>query len=208
MITKIKKIILTLVLIAGIITILSWNKKAVAPEETSSQSTSPSIPEKVNDSIYDPSRITKKLFGTYVTPQNSPVQPERFSGYHTGVDCETTPAEADIDIPVPAFCDGKLLVGRTAAGYGGVAVQSCILKGRAVTIIYGHLKISSIIAVGTVLKKGDKIGILGKGYSEETSGERKHLHFGIHRGAKINILGYVQKQSDLSVWLDPVQFLK
>ena len=31
---------------------------------------------------------------------------------------------------------------------------------------------------------------------------------GIHLGFDINILGYVQKQSDLSDWLDPVQFLK
>src|SRR5438105_13240780 len=31
-------------------------------------------------------RVTKKFFGTKVSPGNSPVTPERFSGYHTGVD--------------------------------------------------------------------------------------------------------------------------
>lgn len=33
-------------------------------------------------------RITKKPFGVFVTPQNSPVNPERFRGYHTGTDFE------------------------------------------------------------------------------------------------------------------------
>jgi hypothetical protein len=28
-------------------------------------------------------RVTKKPFGIFVTPQNSPVQPERFRGFHT-----------------------------------------------------------------------------------------------------------------------------
>src|SRR3990167_7147055 len=32
------------------------------------------------------SRITKKKFGQYITPQTSPVQPERFTGYHTAAD--------------------------------------------------------------------------------------------------------------------------
>ncbi len=158
-------------------------------------------------SIIDSSRITKKPFGIYITLQNSPVQPEKFSGYHTGADFETTSDEADKDIAVPALCDGTLLVNRTASGYGGVAVESCTLKGQVVTVVYGHLKASSIVTIGTQLKKGDQIGILGKGYSSETDGERKHLHLGIHRGATINILGYVQKQPDLSGWLDPKEVI-
>ena len=41
-------------------------------------------------------RITKKPFGIFITTQNSPVQPERFSGYHTGVDVEYKDAEGRI----------------------------------------------------------------------------------------------------------------
>ncbi|MEK7138257.1 MAG: M23 family metallopeptidase [Patescibacteria group bacterium] len=160
-------------------------------------------------SIFDISRVTKKPFGLYATPDNSPVQPEKFTGYHTGVDFETTPAEANIAIPVPALCDGKLLLKKYTTGYGGVVVQSCTLAGQAVTVIYGHVKLSSVTAtVGQELKRGDIIGILGKGYSTETDGERKHLHLGIHKGTTINILGYVQKKSDLSAWLDPMKFFK
>ena len=174
-----------------------------------SSSATPSSSATSSSSILDPSRVTKKFFGTYVTPKNSPVQPEKFTGYHTGIDFETTAAEAESDVPVPAFCDGVLLVKKYATGYGGVAVESCAIQGRAVTVVYGHLKLASITPrIGQTLKKGDQIAVLGKGYSTETDGERKHLHLGIHIGTVVNILGYVQKKSDLSGWLDPIQFFK
>jgi hypothetical protein len=148
-------------------------------------------------------RITKKHYGTYVTPQNSPVQPEKFTGYHTGTDFEILPGEEDADVEVKAICNGKLLQKRTATGYGGVAVQACTYQGQPITIVYGHLKFTSITpTVGQELAAGDHLGILGKGYSSETSGERKHLHLGIHKGTSINILGYVQSQGALSGWLD------
>jgi murein DD-endopeptidase MepM/ murein hydrolase activator NlpD len=155
------------------------------------------------------SRITKKGFGLYVSPGHSPVSPEKFTGYHTGIDFETTPAEQAIDVPVDAACAGKLLLKKYASGYGGVAVQSCVLDGQSVTLIYGHLRLSSITPnKGDTLAAGQQIAILGTDYSSETDGERKHLHFGIHIGTAINILGYVQKQNDLSSWEDPIQFLR
>ena len=151
-------------------------------------------------------RVTKKTFGLYVTPQNSPVQPEKFTGYHTGVDFETFLGEENKDVPVYAVCDGPLKLRKPATGYGGVVVQSCVLDGQAVTVIYGHLNISSIVGKDQ-LKRGDILGILGKGYSSETSGERKHLHLGIHKGVGIDIRGYVQLRSELSGWLDPMNYL-
>src|SRR3989344_7022766 len=33
-------------------------------------------------------RITKKPFGIYITPETSPVHPDKFDGFHTGVDIE------------------------------------------------------------------------------------------------------------------------
>lgn len=154
------------------------------------------------------SRVTKKPLGIYVSPHHSPVSPEKFTGYHTGVDFETYPNEANQAIPIYAACDGYLLLKKWATGYGGVAVQSCQLNKQAITIIYGHLKLASIIIkIGDQIKAGDQIGVLGQGYSIETDGERKHLHFGIHQGSAINILGYVQKPADLNGWLDPLKFL-
>jgi len=154
-------------------------------------------------------RVTKKPFGIYVTPQNSPVSPEKFTGYHTGTDFETTPAEQNIDVAVYAMCDGKLLMKKYASGYGGVAVQTCVIDNNSVTIIYGHLRLASIIPnVDDTLKAGQQIAVLGTGYSSETDGERKHLHLGIHKGTAVNILGYVQNKNDLGGWIDAMTILK
>lgn len=154
-------------------------------------------------------RVTKKPFGIYITPQNSPVQPERFTGYHTGVDFETFPNEQNIDVPVYAICSGQLLFKGFVSGYGGVMVQSCKLDSQDITVLFGHLKLASItLAKGDQISAGDKIGILGKGYSQETDGERKHLHLGIHKGTAINFTGYVQNQAELNNWIDITKYLK
>lgn len=153
-------------------------------------------------------RITKKPFGIFITPQTSPVQPERFRGYHTGADFEIFPEELNATVPVGAVCSGKLAMKKYASGYGGVAVQNCILNGNPITIVYGHLKLASISAnAGDEIKTGDTIGILGADKSVETNGERKHLHLGFHKGATVNILGYVQSQSELSGWIDPCLYV-
>jgi murein DD-endopeptidase MepM/ murein hydrolase activator NlpD len=148
-------------------------------------------------------RVTKKPFGIKISPQNSPVKPERFSGYHNAVDYEILPGEENADVTISAVCDGKLVVKRTATGYGGVMVQSCTLDGNPVTIIYGHMRLASISKkVGDTITKGEALGVLGSGYSKETDGERKHLHLGIHRGSSINIAGYVQTEAALKDWID------
>jgi len=153
-------------------------------------------------------RVTKKPFGMKVSPTSSPIQPEKFSGYHTGVDFETFPAEDDLEIPIFAICNGILILKKQASGYGGVAVESCQLENKGITVIYGHLNLESIfVGDGGVLYKGKQLGILGKGYSDETDGERKHLHLGIHKGKDINLLGYTQNQNELENWLDITQYI-
>ncbi len=148
------------------------------------------------------SRITKKPFGIKIDPKTSPVQPEKFSGYHTGTDFETTPQEAKQDIKVFALCSGKLLQKRTATGYGGIVVQACNINEQPVTIIYGHIDLKSVsILVGQTINIGEKIAILGD-VGTETNGERKHLHLGIHKGPTINIKGYVQSSAELTQWID------
>jgi len=176
-----------------------------APLPPLQENAAPSPVYKLPPPLPDPlKRATKKPFGLEVSPTNSPVSPERFSGFHTGLDFETFPEEQDRDVPVAAICDGPLLVKRTASGYGGVAVQSCRLDGRDATVVYGHLRLTSINAKsGDRLAVGDRLGLLGRGFSPETDGERKHLHLGIHLGTGINIRGYVSRRSDLAQWLDP-----
>ena len=154
-------------------------------------------------------RITKKQFGIYVSPGNSPVSPERFTGYHTGVDFETFSDEQNTDVSVSAVCGGKVLYKNWVSGYGGVLIQSCKLDNQDITVLYGHLKLVSIAKIpGQDLSASEKIGNLGKGYSTETDGERKHLHLSIHKGTGINLKGYVQSQGELSGWLDALKYLE
>ncbi len=149
------------------------------------------------------SRVTKKTFGTYVTPQNSPVSPEKFTGYHTGVDFETFANEKDATVNIYAVCAGKAVVAGYVGGYGGVVIQRCTLNGQPVTVLYGHLNLTSIKNnLGKQFLQGDKIGILGAGYSYDTAGERKHLHLGVHKGSGIEYRGYVQNKAELSSWLN------
>jgi len=153
-------------------------------------------------------RITKKPFGIHITRVNSPVQPERFSGYHTGTDFEIFPEELTASVSVKAICAGKIIEKRWASGYGGVLVQSCQLKNQPITIIYGHLNLASISQkIGDTLTDGAIIGKLGQDRSTQTDGERKHLHLGVHKGANINILGYVQDPTQLSGWIDVTTIL-
>jgi murein DD-endopeptidase MepM/ murein hydrolase activator NlpD len=153
-------------------------------------------------------RVTKKPFGIFVTPQNSPVSPERFRGYHTAADFEIFPGEENVELAVKAVCGGKLLSKRNASGYGGVAVESCELAGEPIIVVYGHVKLESInYKIGDRISAGDTLGILGAAGSRDTDGERKHLHLGFRKGSAQNILGYVQNKSELSGWLDPCQYV-
>lgn len=152
------------------------------------------------------SRITKKPFGIYITPQSSPVQPERFTGYHTAVDVEYQDQSGDI--PVYAIEDGTITYSNWVSGYGGVLIMKSQIENKSSSILYGHLKQSSLPTVGTEFKKGDQMAILGEGYSNDTDNERKHLHFGILSDDRIDLKGYVQNKSQLSGWVDPLSLFK
>jgi murein DD-endopeptidase MepM/ murein hydrolase activator NlpD len=196
----------------------NWEEKNNNPptitEPPSTQKALPNDPSpKNNNSFQMPidragERITKKPFGIFITPQNSPVHPERFSGYHTGTDFETFPEEADTDVPIYAITNGKVIEKRWVSGYGGVLIESAVYNNSPITIIYGHLNLESINKnAGDTLAAGEKIGTLGKGYSQETDGERKHLHLGIHKGSGIDVRGYVNDKTKLSDWIDAMTIL-
>src|SRR3989344_4019456 len=82
-------------------------------------------------------RVTKKPFGIYITPKNSPVSPEKFTGWHTGADFEIFPGEENKNISVFAICSGKLLVKEFGRGYGGMAVESCGINNQSAMVVYG-----------------------------------------------------------------------
>ncbi|MBN2307307.1 peptidoglycan DD-metalloendopeptidase family protein [Candidatus Peregrinibacteria bacterium] len=178
----------------------SWSSLGMLPPEP---------PEPLSPPLENAAkRVTKKPFGIKISPNDSPVSPERFSGYHTGTDFEILEGEEDKKVTVYAICSGPLALKRDLNGYGGVMVQQCYYGEQEITVVYGHLNLSSIDAeAGDMLEEGQKIGILGKGFSEETDGERKHLHLGIHRGKEVSFLGYVNSAGELSAWLDPEKLI-
>jgi len=155
-------------------------------------------------SIYDKQRISKKPFGLYVSPKSSPVSPEKFTGYHAGVDFEILPLEKPHNVSVTALCSGDVHYTNWVKGYGGVLVQSCVLDGEDITVLYGHLAEDSIPYVrGNDIEKGEFVGTLGIAYSTETDNERAHLHLSVHKGTDVELRGYTENQQDLDNWLDP-----
>lgn len=184
-------------------TVQPANEPSIEASTTTSTSTQNEIRETVAPISRSNERVTLKPFGVRVSPKNSPVSPERFSGFHTGTDFETFPDEQETDIIVQAICEGNILRLGTATGYGGYLVQSCVLNKQDVTIVYGHIRYQSVKKkTGELLHVGDSFAVLGKGYSSETDGERKHLHLSIFKGTSVNIKGYVSRESDLKGWLD------
>ena len=154
-------------------------------------------------------RVTKKPFGIEIHPGSSPVPNDRFDGFHVGVDFETFEDEQDIDVPVFAVCDGRLLYATRARGYGGVAVQACTIDGHDVSVIYGHLDAASVTSrAGDILESGTRIGVLGRGYSEETDGVRKHLHLGLRLDSRDDIRGYVRSATETAQYLDALEYLR
>lgn len=207
-------ILIILVLFAGGVFIY-WKKHSTksVPETSTTPPTVSSAPAPtqptINTSIFAypiadfTNRITKKPFGIYITPATSPVQPERFTGYHTGTDIEYQ--DVGGDVPVYAISDGTIVLSKTASGYGGVFLLE--IAGNH-TILYGHIRPSSLPKVGTQVKKGDQLAVLGTGYSSEADGERRHLHFAVLSTNRLDIKGYVQNKSQLSGWIDPVSLYK
>ena len=166
--------------------------------------------EAVTDKILPPvdnffERVTKKSFGIYITPNDSPVQPERFSGYHTGVDVEFGDATQDVD--VRSIADGTVVFVGRVNGYGGVVAIEYNIKNQQYVAIYGHLKPDFIVVKDQDIVAGQKIGILGQGFTQETDGERKHLHLGLHRGSDLALLGYVPDKQNLNNWEDPLELI-
>lgn len=147
-------------------------------------------------------RITKKPFGILISPETSPVQPENFSGYHTGTDFEIFDSELETEVEVKAICDGEVVESRYINGYGGVTMQSCTVNDKKILVLYGHVDISNAKSSIGTLKKGETISILADDNSYFSDKERKHLHLGIIDSQTINYKGYVESESLLVNWLD------
>jgi murein DD-endopeptidase MepM/ murein hydrolase activator NlpD len=172
-----------------------------SPTPPTTPATESKLVEPINEFF---ARITKKPFGIYITPTTSPVSPEKFTGYHTAVDVEYGDVESDV--LVRAAANGKVVVSRTATGYGGVLVIDH-RPDFSWFSLYGHLDPTSLPRLGTEVLAGDIVGKLAPAFSVQSGGERKHLHFGIIAKSTPDLAGYVQTEAALTGWLDPVAII-
>ncbi len=158
-------------------------------------------------------RITVKNFGTFIDSnfykgKEKLFPHNKFYGYHAAVDLDTDKEEKNINVPVYAVHSGTIVYVGSLDGYGGVILER--LQGEERTALYGHVKISNLgIEIGDEIKPGQIITYLGDEFSKETSGERKHLHFGIYKGADLYFHGHESSQLVLlKKWEDPTEYLK
>ncbi len=142
-------------------------------------------------------RATYKVFGEYYS--------DRFVGWHSGDDVEFV--DTVEEVPVVAIADGTVTRVGTVGGYGGFMSILHTVDGREIHAIYGHIDLSSTsLSVGDAVTRGQFLANLGEGYSSETDGERKHLHFGLYEGSDLRVNGYESSEAGLSKWINPSEF--
>lgn len=147
---------------------------------------------------------TLKTYGQFIAPDSG----DRFSGYHTGDDVEVD--DVSVEVPVNALIASTVVRKQYVSGYGGVVVLEFEDNNIVYHALYGHLDLDSVTAVvGDTIPGGEEFGVLGDHESTETDGERKHLHFGIYQfSGTERFAGYVEQESDLVLWENPVDFFQ
>ncbi|MBZ0328677.1 MAG: aminotransferase class III-fold pyridoxal phosphate-dependent enzyme [Altibacter sp.] len=120
--------------------------------------------------------------------------------YHLGIDF-WLPAGT----PVHTLFDGEVVTATNDAGYkeyGGLVILKHLADGNPFFSLYGHLSVESATGhkIGTRLKKGDRIGVLGT--PEENGNWAPHLHFQLMLSLLDFELDYpgVTYANQLSVW--------
>lgn len=128
---------------------------------------------------------------------------DRFRGFHLGDDVEFTDTAAEV--PVHAIADGTVQQAGRVSGYGGLVVIDHAIGGERLRALYGHLDLGSVsLSAGDTVTPGQVIGNLGEGGTDETDGERKHLHFALNRDTgAVRVQGYEQTPAALATWLNP-----
>lgn len=216
-----KKYLLVTILLMGTLVTLLFQKRFFMEPQEEPLSSSASTPSVSSSSIaiswpLERSEERKKLltFGLYVTPdpENNPISPpERFTGYHSGLDIEILPGEETIPVPVRTICTGPIRYADIVEGYGGVIIQNCEINEESMSVLYGHIYPNSfrVEVTESPVETGTVIAELSPKYSPESGLTRKHLHLGIHRGTDhLEFRGYVDDPKDLAGFIDPATVLK
>jgi len=153
---------------------------------------------------FDPKR---KSFGLLVASGKSP-----FGGtHHVGDDVQWHRP----NVAVVAIGDGR--VRAASAGvptWGGIVIiEHTGDKDGPFCSLYGHLDPLICVTPGQKVKRGQKVGSLGRAYTWSNGGYGAHLHFGIRKGPFRTgaFSGYLPPsifKSGASGWIDPQPFIR
>lgn len=133
----------------------------------------------------------------------------QFTGYHAGADIEFhEAADADRPVPVTAIADGQVVYVGSVAGYGGLIIVRHDAP-EPVTSLYGHVRLADrTVETGQRVAAGHRLAYLGESFTADTSGARKHLHFGIHKGPAVDVEGHEPTPARLNAeWYNPNDWL-
>lgn len=148
---------------------------------------------------------TSKAFGEWID--------DRFSGYHVGDDVEILNKEEEV--PIVAIAEGTVELKQRVSGYGGFMLVRHFIAGKSICALYGHLDLDSTsLSAEESVAAGDFLAYLGDHESEETDGERKHLHFGLYdcsdeaQEGEWRLAGYEQTPAAVANWINPQNFFE
>lgn len=143
--------------------------------------------------------VTKKKFGEFFN--------DRFYGYHVGDDLEVN--DTSKTYQVFSIANGTVRYIDDVSGYGGVMVIEHTIGDAKINAIYGHIALNSTtLKAGDTVTKAQVLAELGDHESEETDGERKHLHFALYKGDELRLNGYVNGEELTGLWINPTEFFK
>ena len=147
-------------------------------ESTSSGEEATSFMPPVRD-YFDPFR---RDFGVFTGAKGA------FRGsVHVGDDV----AEDDDNGTVVAIANGIVRRVSHTYSWGFIVIVEHRLPARGGTYcsLYAHLAPSISVAIGQAVRKGERIGAVGRSSTWENGGYISHLHFGIHRGPFLQFRG-------------------
>ena len=142
---------------------LIFKFKTISRENTRDTSLTRKVEVSVSSTFYPirdyEARRTYRPFGRKVVPEDVQKLPcgHPFSGFHTADDLKVTEQEINVDVPVFAIKDGKVVKKAWVNGYGGLLVIEHEFDGEKLTTNYGHISLDN-----TPVNEGDEVKAAAK----------------------------------------------
>ncbi len=140
------------------------------------------------------------------------------NAYHLAEDL--LPLNGKTELPVYAPANGQVKYSSYQSGYGGyghvVVIEHRLPDNTYVCSVLGHLKKDGLVAAGTAVVKGQRIGSISADPRENGGYSFAHLHFGIRSGPYSTVRdpdggwryqGYAGR-AILALWHDPTSLVK